>query len=251
MKSKKSKSSLIHFIFTIIISGFIGGIIGFLLQLSSKSINSLVDDLMLFLSHNLIIIQISMFFILSVLIIFTQHKAKKTIDAFTDDDNSRIEKAEGLIATSIACSTVNCIFAFLCMFGLIYFDTIDLTGSDQGIIGIVAVLLSIFINLYYEITSIKLTKKINPSLKGDPLKMSFEKEYVESCDEAQKHIMFLSSYKAFKTLKLSFIFAMVVLMILQTVINIGLVAPITVAILWAIHSLTYIIISQRESYPKK
>lgn len=52
-----------------------------------------------------------------------------------------------------------------------------------------------------EILAIKLMQKYDNRLKGDPISLKFQKDFLESCDEAEKLIIYEFGFKAFQFVK--------------------------------------------------
>lgn len=247
MKVKlKKPSSVLFFILVILVSGAAGAIISITLSRFEGTLQAMLGQLAVFLAANIITIQIMLSSLLSAAVLFLHYSAKKSIHSITDEDSTALEGAELKVSVAMGFTVASNISVFLFMFLLTYFASIDINSVANIGFGMVLAVIFLFINVFFDVASVKLIKRINPQKKGDPLKFSFEKEYMESCDEAEKYNAYIACYKSFTVLKIAFIVIMAVLMLLQTIVNVGPAAPIAVAFLWALHSITYTVASIRS-----
>lgn len=98
----------------------------------------------------------------------------------------------------------------------------------------------LFILMFMEIRSVNLQKKIAPEKKGDPLNFHFEKDWLESCDEAEKFAVYRASYKSFMLLKKVLPLFVIITMIAYFTLDAGPLPFLITGILWLIHTLSYI-----------
>ena len=103
---------------------------------------------------------------------------------------------------------------------------------------IVFILCNVY-NGIWQIRYVKLIQKINPDKKGDPASMKFQQQWLESCDEAEREVIYQSSYKTYMTLSKVVPLLLFVTMILNLLFDTGILAIIVVAIIWMIGSLSY------------
>ena len=52
---------------------------------------------------------------------------------------------------------------------------------------------------FWQIRYVKLLQKTHPEKKGEPSSLKFQEQWLESCDEAEKEIIYQSAYKAYMT----------------------------------------------------
>ena len=86
---------------------------------------------------------------------------------------------------------------------------------------------------------IGLEKKLNPEKKGNILDMRFRKEWIESCDEAERMNIYRSAYDVYKLMSNLFIYAWLLTFIVSAATKTGLFAMIMVAALWLIQTCAY------------
>ena len=62
-------------------------------------------------------------------------------------------------------------------------------------------MINIFASSMLEISTIKFIQKVDNRLKGDPTSLRFSKDFLESCDEAEKLKIYKSGYHGFQFTK--------------------------------------------------
>ena len=93
--------------------------------------------------------------------------------------------------------------------------------------------------------TVKLVKEINPEKKGNILDTSFRKNWVDSCDEFEKNIIYKSSYDAFIVGNGTCMVLWIVALFGMLIFNTGIFAVILVSILWLVLSLAYMIAASK------
>ena len=66
---------------------------------------------------------------------------------------------------------------------------------------IVPFLLTVIVCTMYQVAAVRQMRRKDPSKKGDAADLHFEKEWLESCDEAEQTIIYKTSYKTFVLMK--------------------------------------------------
>ena len=82
-------------------------------------------------------------------------------------------------------------------------------------------------------------QKIYPDKKGDPTSLKFPKQWLESCDEAEKEMVYQSAYKAYMALGKMIQILLCATMILHLVFHTGILAVIVVGVIYLTMTLTY------------
>ena len=60
------------------------------------------------------------------------------------------------------------------------------------------IFITIYVYLYFwQIRYVKLLQKTHPEKKGDPPSPKFQEQWLDSCDEAEKEVIYRSAYKAY------------------------------------------------------
>lgn len=132
--------------------------------------------------------------------------------ALEDDDYSdKADEKEKKLNYSLLLNALFLIFNFMLM-GVTHIR------GEQITIPTILFLVNVILASSLEMMTIRFLQKNDPRLKGDPTSFKFNKDYVESLDEAEKLKVYKSGYKAY-TFSRTFVF---VLMILSILLNITL-----------------------------
>ncbi len=100
----------------------------------------------------------------------------------------------------------------------------------------------ILIQIYHGcwgIRIVKLEQKYNPEKKGDPVSLKFTEQWVESCDEAEKTMIYQSAYSVYLTLSRLIPLLVVMTMLAHLVWNTGIMAVLVTAVLQLVITVSY------------
>ena len=75
---------------------------------------------------------------------------------------------------------------------------------------------------------------MNPEKRGSVYDMNFNKKWEESCDEAEKFMIYKAAYKAYRVVSILCVFLWMIFVILGMVTGIGFLPTITVIIIWVV-----------------
>ena len=98
--------------------------------------------------------------------------------------------------------------------------------------------LEVYLNVW-QIRYVRVIQKIYPDKKGDPTSLKFPKQWLESCDEAEKEMVYQSAYKAYMALGKMIQILLCATMILHLVFHTGILAVIVVGVIYLTMTLTY------------
>lgn len=99
---------------------------------------------------------------------------------------------------------------------------------------------------YLEIRTVKLEQKIYPEKKGDPTSIKYSEQYLESCDEAEKEIIYQSAYKSYQIMSKCLFILMFITTVMHMIWNIGFESVIIVCVLLIVQNTSYHINSIRN-----
>lgn len=233
----KKNRSLLRFIAIMSLSGLIGGIIGFSLSFLDDSFRNKVNYLFSSLygiSHYLgITLGIILCSILSILYKNLTHCTQNEIE-----DDEYFEKQHKKTNLLFLLTSINSVLQ-------LYFIIIsDLKVNHNEKIGytlffLVAYIIFLFWGLYIEVKTINFLKKVNPEKKGDPLSFRFQKDWIESSDEAERLITFHASYKSFQFMNRVYPILFIVLLLLNSIMSGAIFASNILVICYLLHIVSY------------
>lgn len=195
--------------------------------------DALINRFTLFLEQNILGISTVSFVILFPVCLANYSKAKKLASGDLEEEGL-FQKIDNTI------SLVNFITVLSSILFLMYIS-VCLSENYLRVNLVYVFLLTAYMMFFplLQIFSINFGKKLNPEKKGDPGSFSFDKDWLSSCDEAERFTIYAASYQSFITLKLVFPLALLALIILRMFSGGMLMAIFMVCLLWAIHATSY------------
>lgn len=91
----------------------------------------------------------------------------------------------------------------------------------------------------WQVRYVKTVQKIYPYKKGDPASFKFQEQWLESCDEAEKEVIYQSSYKTYLIMMKIIPLLLAISMFCHFIWNTGIMAILMVSIMWIVTSVTY------------
>ena len=76
-------------------------------------------------------------------------------------------------------------------------------------------------------------------MKGDPSSTKFQEQWLESCDEAEKEVIYQSAYKAYVTINRTIPLILIVVMVANLYFDTGMMAVVVLAVVWMLAQFTY------------
>jgi len=234
-----SKGKVVRSLF---IKGIIGGIVGFLVSMAwialvdeSNASKSLSQGYTYFVQNSLWL-QCIITAILGVFAFKNFTNAKSLlIEMHRNEEDDSIEPRfdMNINKTLLMASLINISNFFL--YGLSF-------NQFDGVLEAVAVLVFMgimIIAVSFEVKSIALIQKKDPYRIADVSSFKFNQQWIETCDEAERLVMYKAAYKSHLTLQYALIVAMVVSLFAKLFADVSDFTLFVVAGLWLIHSLSY------------
>jgi len=229
-----------------IICAIFGGVVGFILSMYGDVIKDIPSNL------NAILISILPYSICVAGIIsfissfILYRKSVKLYEKYDGENEVLIDKIENSNGYALIINNINLIITFF-FFGIALDDNVfDLDkAAYKFLIFFLSYLINIAIIVKMQQKIIDFEKLINPEKKGSVYDKKFTKKWEESCDEAERMMIYKSSYKAFKTTNITCIIVWLALVMINTVWNTGVMPVVVVTIIWAVLVCSYSIEAMR------
>lgn len=196
-----NKKTVLKMIFLMIAGGIFGIIISKgLLKLNDTENIKIISNIGDFFVNNNIVIFLLLLISIYIPSVYLFIKGKSIfdkIDAMSDDE-CEIQIKIGQKKFDIALS-LNAVFLILnfMLLGMTFDNSVN---NEMGILFIF--MFNIISSSMLEIITIRFIQKVDSRLKGDPTSLRFSKDFLESCDEAEKLKLYKSGYHAFQISKL-------------------------------------------------
>ncbi|QNO15438.1 DUF3169 family protein [Alkalicella caledoniensis] len=242
MKLKNSYLKIMLWILGGLIIGVVGAIIG---SYGIEKAREGLEAASSFLITNIFWIQLTVGIGFSIISIANFYKSKNlmsnSVGDDTEDDTDNLEENIDIRqGKALVFSSINYIASFT-LFG------IAIDQNNNWFIGSIIIFLGvIFFSSFMDITVVNLVKKREPLKKGDPAEMKFEKEWIDSCDEAEKYMIYQASYKTFTMMKYTLLGALVLTVISKQAFNTGNFAIVLVGALWLVQTISFNVQSGKQ-----
>ena len=120
-----------------------------------------------------------------------------------------------------------------------YIDTVEDWQAYFWLAGMVVFVITFLYIGIGQIRVIKRIQRIYPQKKGDPASRKFARQWLESCNEAEKEAIYQGSYKAYMCIIRLLPILTALAMVFQMIWNTGIMAIVMLAIVWMVVSITY------------
>lgn len=112
-----------------------------------------------------------------------------------DDINDEMKKKAGYLDSSMLFLGVFISINFM-QYGMLYHKTTENTTTILALF-----MLGILFSVNLQVATVKYVQRLDNRLKGDPTKGTFNKEFLDSMDEAEQLKVFKSGYRSFQMTK--------------------------------------------------
>ena len=130
-------------------------------------------------------------------------------------------------------SQVACIIILSFGYSLKYIES---GKSRYFLFACIIFILCYFYDLHLSVRYVKAIQAAHPEKKGDPTSSKFMEQWVESCDEAEKEII----YKTYIVLNKVIPILLLLTLIANMFLNTGILAVLVVAVIYLVTGMTYI-----------
>lgn len=243
-KPKGKYSVVIKYILILLGSGLFGGVIGAGMMLLRDQSGAIGDKVTAFMSVIILPAQWIVFLLFAAISIALYLTAlgyvKKLAKNREDDDIA--QKADNLISWGITLCSVSLIVGYW-LFGLnVSIPQMELTTLahiPRVLESVVVVLLLMAYYSVYMAFGVKLVKRINPEKRGDPLDTKFQKDWINSCDEGEKMVIYQASYQSHRLVGAVLLIVWVVTVMCSIFFGLGGYTITIVSIIWLAHTIGY------------
>lgn len=93
---------------------------------------------------------------------------------------------------------------------------------------------------FWQVRFVKVVQAAYPEKKGDPSSMKFHQEWLDSCDEAEKELIYRSAYKSYAQTNKMIPILLILVMLGHLFFNTGIMAIVVVAVIWLTVTVSYL-----------
>lgn len=231
-KAEKKMNSYLKMILFMCLGGAIGAILGGSLIFWEDGMAGFLQAASGWIGANVAVILWVFTAATAVMSLVCYRQAERYIRRMDEEDDSLMEELDrgyelwssaGMIVTSIFMCLSMVIFAF-------GFPVEEKDAAYRLLWSVVPFLATVLVCVAYQIAAVKQLRRKDPSKKGDAADLHFEKEWIESCDEAERMVVYKSSYKTFTMMKTFLMILLVIAMMGQLSFGTGMAAVVLLAV---------------------
>lgn len=230
------------FMLIIFVAALLGGMAGFMLSVFGgelKEVPKYLNMILIYIIPYSICVTGGVLFILWFML---YKKSKKLYENYDEENEQLINTIENINGYSMIISNINLILTFLFFgVGAVLDDYIfDLDNNFyKCIVFFLSYVVNIAIIVKIQQKQIDFEKVLNPEKRGSVYDTKFAEKWEESCDERERLMIYKSSYKVFKNTNRACIAIWVILVLINTVWNVGIMPVLIITIIWAILICSY------------
>ncbi len=252
VETKENKKITVKFVFIMIGAFCFGGFLGVGLGILRKNFSTFfnnniisIDMIIELVSYASMILIIIIFFTIIISSLILISKSKKLIAIWDEEDDDMYIKIDKILSKALNLNNI-CFILNTILFGLACYNLINNKHLLFIFISVVFYILTIFSSIFFQGKVVNITKELNPEKKGNVLDMKFQKSWFNSCDEAERHIIYESSYNSFKFMNIIYNVVVLLLSCVGMFFKIGIFPIILAGILYLMHVISYTINVQKS-----
>lgn len=259
VKNKKKKLTekqhFLKFIVLIIVALLVGGVLGYLTawfvdEGLFKGFSGLTNW---FTVINPIIFAVFNI-VLAIISFVTYAKAKKKYELADGEDEEIYDIIDYKLNTPLLLSNIAVISNMALMATGVYSASKSNLDDNVANICYFANIGLFFVGyiwvIYAQSLAIKLCKKINPEKQGSIFDTNFKKEWEDSCDEAQKLVIYKSAYKSFSATNFTCMVMWLVAVFGMLSFDTGVFPVILICIIFMVSNISYILAAMKAEKPQ-
>ncbi|MDY5986166.1 MAG: DUF3169 family protein [Lachnoclostridium sp.] len=237
MKAKKV-NSYIKLILFMALGGVFGGLMAFGLNIIDVSLRNIMDNSYRLAHDNGPVILGLILTVVLITAVICYRKGENIIKMCAespDDENQDILDMhyDYWCSVGLTVSNVGLIIS------MVIFGCVSTDPTSSFIVNLVLFLVNAIVASSYQIAAVKQSKRKDPSKFDDAMDLKFQKKWIDTCDEAEKEIIYQSSYKTFNLVKSIFPAGIVIALLFHLYWGNGMLAMVLLAVIYLIMQITY------------
>lgn len=176
-------------------------------------------------------------------VLFDMKKRGSSLYSAEDEESDRLDyEIEKMGSIGVAVSNVAQVLFLLIIstgYSIEYMNSLKDQAENWYLASLGLFIIGCFYVGIWQIRYVKAVQKIYPDKKGDPVSKKFRKQWLESCDEAEKELIYQSSYESYQVIMKVIPVVLLLSMVGHLIWNTGIMAVFVVGVIWVITSITY------------
>lgn len=252
---KDNKKARWKFILILIVSGVIGGIVGFISAMTSMSLPTLAEAFDEFMTVNMgmfaVLAPVAIVVVTAIIAVWSMYNVsyskKNAFTLIEADEEEALERLEKKLSYNICATSLLLIFQYL-VFSIMVFADYKYSNTPKSLVyTLIAFVIGMFAVIILQQKIVDCTRLINPEKKGSVYEFKFEKKWEESCDEAEKMVIYKAAYRAYRAANMTCVILWVIFMVIGLSTGVGFLAVLSVIIIWTVLVSVYSYYSIKDS----
>lgn len=251
-RKEKTKKQIYTKFFIMVLVGSVGG---FLIGVGGAFLTDMYEGDLFGGLMQVLRIVVPALYILSMVLVYGYSfmnftKAKKLAIHWDGWNEEVIDEADKKLTRAMEPCNIMMVCNFFLYTAMVYVSGIHVkdmekTAFEEGLPYFVAGIVLFFFNTIvltiFQKISIDLAKKMNPEKKGNIFDTEFNKDWLASCDEAEKKMIYEASYSAYRATSTACMVMWLVTLVEMLLFDTGMLASACVFVLWLTLVLSYTI----------
>ena len=250
----QDKKAFGKLVVTVIVAAFVGGILGaisFWLMNVKESVANVMLDILVIASPVAPIVLNTALIVVSAIIL---KKSRKIFENWDGENEEQVDKIERWISYGMIATSVDMILGFFFFGAGIYSEEVrelEMQGMLFFCLNMLGLVYTLIVVTVSQKKFVNMEKEINPEKQGSVYDTKFQKVWLESCDEAERQMIYKAAYKAYQVTNMTCIGLWLVCVLGVMYWDFGLVPLFMVSLLWMVSTVSYSVESIRLSKHEK
>lgn len=187
---------------------------------------------------------------MALMLVIVKSKTGKMIKAWDGEDEDAYQKIDDILGNALTALNIGTVIVYF--FFAVGFEGIRVYRGFEDACYFLGFILSLVIVVIGQQTIIKMTKEVNPEKKGSIYDKNFIDKWEDSCDEAEKILIYKSAYKTYTKMSGLFVALWVFCIFGNGIFHFGLMPVTLLSLLWLCNVCIYTYYSKYYSrHPEK
>ncbi len=166
------------------------------------------------------------------------NKILRTEDEECDRWEYEEEKAGAYGTVMNLLSQILCVLVLSAGYSLNYIEN----GHSQNMLAACLIFLACYAyDGFWQVRFVKVIQTAYPEKQGDPSSRKFQQQWLDSCDEAEKELIYKSAYRSYICITRTIPGLLLLTMLGHLFFNTGIMAITVVAVVWLVVTLSYLV----------
>ncbi|GFO84389.1 MULTISPECIES: DUF3169 family protein [Anaerostipes] len=236
---RENRKALKKFTLVIVAAGIVGGFAGFFGTALSEQIKASSEIWTEITGNILFYLFPIVFLVLHIASFGIYSKYKKIKDMWDGEDEDSANQIEEKISYAIWAEYIATALGFLYFALMLGGEVFDSFGLWKGISVFLIFVINVVLVTIMQQKCVDLEKEMNPEKEGSVYDTKFSEKWLESCDEAEKMMIYRSAWASYRVMGTAYVVAWIVTFLANEFFDTGLFACCIVVLLWIIQTSVY------------